>query len=139
MSSFQSSAVRCFANARVYSYSAENDRYTLHEGFVVEGERLASLDPNDAGAGVTRTDLGGATVLPAFADCHVHMTDTGYMLGARNFSAVRSYDEYAAAIAALPRERYVFGGNYDESTWVDGKTADAAPLERLFPDALAMV
>ena len=131
--------MRCFANARVYSYSAENDRYTLHGGLVVDGECLVSLDANDAGAGIMRTDLGGATVLPAFADCHVHVTDTGYMLGARNFSAARSYDEYAAAVAALPRERYVLGGNYDESTWVDGKTADAAPLERFFPNALAMV
>jgi len=126
-------------NARVYSYSAADDRYTLHEGLVVDGDRLVSLDASDAGAGVTQTDLGGATVLPAFADCHVHMTDTGYMLGARNFSAVHSYNEYATAVAGLPRERYIFGGNYDESTWADGKIADAAPLEKFFSEALAMV
>jgi len=131
--------VRCFANARVYSYSVEDDRYTLHDGFVVDGSHLASLDVNDAGAGITRVDLDGLTVLPAFADCHVHMTDTGYMLGARNFSTVRSYDGYTAAVAALPHERYVFGGNYDESAWIDGKTADAAPLERFLPDALAIL
>ncbi|MBV8726682.1 MAG: amidohydrolase family protein [Candidatus Eremiobacteraeota bacterium] len=138
MNSFRASP-RCFTNARVYSYSVETDRYTLCDALVVEAQRVVSLDANDAGVRTTRIDLGGCTVLPAFADCHVHITDTGYMLGPRNLSATRSYAEFAASIARLPRDRYVFGGNYDESDWNDGKLADAAPLERFFSDSFAMV
>ena len=76
-------------------------------------------------------DLGGATVLPAFADCHVHVTDTGYFLGARDLAGARSYDEFAAAVARVPSDGgCVLAGQYDESTWRDGAEADVRPLER---------
>ncbi|MBV9402680.1 MAG: amidohydrolase family protein, partial [Candidatus Eremiobacteraeota bacterium] len=103
------------------------------------GARIVSLDERDAAAGRTWVDLDGMTVVPAFADCHVHITDTGFMLGAHNLSAVRSYDQFAVRVGALPRGDFVFGGNYDESDWHDGKLADAAPLEHFFADSLAML
>lgn len=83
--------------------------------------------------------MQGATILPAFADCHVHLTDTGYFLGRRNLNGVRSYDEFATAIAHLPHEQFVFAGQYDESLWRDGRSADAAPVEHTFPDSYAML
>jgi predicted amidohydrolase YtcJ len=131
--------VRCFANAKAYSYDPKSGRYAAQSGIVVDRDRIVSLEPAQAGAGVDAIDLQGRAVLPAFADCHVHVTDTGYMLDERNLSAVRSYDDFAHAVAALRRERYVFAGNYDESSWQDGKLADSAPLERFFGDSLAMV
>jgi len=126
-------------NARVYSYDPQRKMYSRHQGLIIDGENIASLDPSDAGAGVEAVDLQGATVLPAFADCHVHLTDTGYFLEERNLNAVRSYDDFAAAVRRLRRETYVLAGQYDESAWCDGRTADAMPLERDFPDTLAML
>ncbi len=126
-------------NARVYRYDPQARSYSRHEGVVLESGRIASLDPGDAGAGVASIDVGGATILPAFADCHVHLTDTGYFTGARNFAAVRSYEEFAGAVRDLPRESYVLAGQYDESAWRDGRAADAAPLEREFSETFAML
>jgi hypothetical protein len=107
---------------------------------LVDGSRIRALDEEPAGVGVERVDLGGATVMPAFADCHVHLTDTGYFLGDRNLGGVRSYDEFAAAIGRLPSDGgLVFGGQYDETTWRDGGIADARPLERFWSGARALV
>ena len=106
---------------------------------MVERERFAALDA-DAGAGIETVDLGGATVVPAFSDCHVHLTDTGYTLGARDLGNVRDAQSFAARIAGLPRdEDLIYAANYDDARWDDGATATAAPLEREFPDRLAML
>jgi predicted amidohydrolase YtcJ len=131
--------MKVLRNARVYRYDPVHDTYSRHEGLVLDGERIVSLDPLEAGAGLESVDMKGATVLPAFADCHVHLTDTGYFLGERFLGNTRSYDDYAAAIARLPSDTFVFAGQYDESFWNDGRFADAAPLDRHFPDAFAMV
>jgi len=106
---------------------------------VIDGATIVSLDPATAGANVEAVDLKGATILPAFADCHVHLTDTGYFLDERDLSGVRSYDEFASAVTGLRPETYVLAGQYDESAWRDTRPADAAPLEREFPDAFAML
>ncbi|HEY5258485.1 MAG TPA: amidohydrolase family protein [Candidatus Baltobacteraceae bacterium] len=127
-------------DARVYRYDPTAALYTRHDALAIDGDRIVALDADAVGAGVVRISLGGATVLPAFADCHVHLTDTGYFLGTRNLGATRSYDDFAAAIARVPLENGIaFAGQYDESFWQDGGLADAAPLNRLHPDARAMV
>ncbi|MBV8749183.1 MAG: amidohydrolase family protein, partial [Candidatus Eremiobacteraeota bacterium] len=105
---------------------------------VVADGRVASLRPEDAGAGVAEIDLGGRAVYPAFADCHVHLTDTGLFLGPHHLADVRDAAEYARRIAALPRGGFVLAANYDESAWSDGGVATAAPLDANFPDAIAM-
>jgi len=126
-------------NARVYAYDPEQKRYSRHKGLILDGETIVSLDPDAAGAAVESIDLRGATILPAFADCHVHLTDTGHFLEERNLNGVRSYDEFAAAVARLARETYVLAGQYDESAWSDGRAADAAVLEHALPDMFAML
>jgi len=126
-------------NARAYRYDPKAHTYFRHDGIIVEGARIASLDPADAGAGVAAIDMGGATILPAFSDCHVHLTDTGYFTGVRNFGAVRSYEEFASAVRGLPRETYMLAGQYDESAWRDKRTADAAPLEGKLADMYVML
>ena len=131
--------MQVLTNARVYRYDASTRSYSRHGGLVLDEGRILSLEPNDAGAGVQTRDMGGATILPAFADCHVHLTDTGYFLNERFLGNVRSYEEFAQAVRRIPREQFVFAGQYDESFWRDGGTADAAPLERYFADALAML
>ncbi len=126
--------------ARFYRFDAKTRRFVRGEALIVDGGRILSLDARDAGVGVKRVDLGGAVVLPAFADCHVHLTEVGYFLGARDLSGAKSYDEFATAIERVPSESgIVFAGGFDESLWRDERTADARPLERFHAGARAML
>ena len=132
--------MRLLVNGRFYSFAEGSARFERRRTLLIDGARIAALDEEPSGIGVERIDMGGATVVPAFADCHVHLTDTGYFLGGRNLSGVRSYAEFERAVAQLPVEDDVaFGGQYDESTWTDGVLADAAPLERAHAGRRAMI
>jgi predicted amidohydrolase YtcJ len=132
--------VKLLANGRIYAFDEATRRFVRRETLLLDGCRIAALDENPTGVAVERIDLDGATVLPAFADCHVHLTDTGYFLGPRDLRPARSYEEYARAVERVPNEDgIVFGGQYDESTWRDGAVADAAPLERSHAGARAML
>jgi len=127
-------------NARVYAYDPVRKTYSRRDALVVDGTRIVSLGAREIGAGVERRDLGGATVLPAFADCHVHLTDTGYFLGERDLHGTRSYDAFFTQVAGLRRDDgVIFAGQYDESTWTDGRLADAVPLDSAHADARAML
>ena len=134
-------SVKLFVNARCYSFDSARRRFRAYDSLLLDDDlRIAALGERPVGAGVERMDLAGATLLPAFADCHVHLTDTGYFVGPRDLSGARTYDAYAVAVSRLPRDgAMVFGGQYDESTWHDGATADARPLERFHAGARAMV
>src|SRR5580698_11316770 len=100
-------------NGRIYSFDAATGRFVRHASLLVDGTQIVAVGQESAGVGAERIDLGGATVLPAFADCHVHLTDTGYFLGPRDFSGVRSYAEFADAVAGVPNDGgIVFAGQY---------------------------
>ncbi|MBC5800956.1 MAG: amidohydrolase family protein [Candidatus Eremiobacteraeota bacterium] len=130
--------MKLFVNCRAYAFDALSRTYTVQKALLVDGARFGGFDESLAGVGVERIDLEGACVVPAFADCHVHLTDTGYMAGARDLGRVRSAAEFEARIGALPRERFVVAGGYDESRWVDGASAGASPLDVHLPEAFAM-
>lgn len=132
--------MKVFHNGCIYSFEPATGRFERHESLAIEDGRILCLDEEPTGVGAERVDLHGATMLPAFADCHVHLTDTGFFLGARDLGGVRGYDEFVAAVARLPREAgTVLGGQYDESTWTDGATADALPLDRFHGGAHALI
>jgi predicted amidohydrolase YtcJ len=132
--------VKLLLNARFYSFDTATGQFVPYDSLLVDGTRIVALDETPRGAGVELVDLDGATVFPAFADCHVHLTDTGYFLGARDLGAARSYDEFVRAVERIPNEGgIVFGGQYDESRWRDGGVADAAPLERFAGGARALL
>ncbi len=127
-------------NGSVYGYDRDVARYVRHDTLVVDGDTVRSLRFDDVGAGIERIDLDGRFVFPAFADAHVHLTDTGRVIGVRDLSAVRSYDAFAEAIARLPRgQAFLVAGKYDDARWVDGREADARPLVASFADARALI
>lgn len=127
-----------FINCRAYAFDPVARSYRRCDGFVIDGGRFVTLDAASAGATVDVVDLAGATVVPAFADCHLHLTDTGYTVGARDLRDVRDASDFAERVATLPDERLIYASNYDDATWPDG-VANAAPLERAFPDRFAML
>lgn len=131
--------MKVLRNARVYCYDPSSKTYSRHEGVVLDGNRILALEAAQAGAGIESIDMQGATIVPAFADCHVHLTDTGYFLDERFLGGARSYEEFDRAVARVPRSEYVLAGQYDESFWADGKSADAGPLESHHGGAYAMI
>lgn len=133
--------MRVLDRGRIYRFDATTRAFVRHEALAIDDAgRVLSLDARAIGGGVERVDLGGATVLPAFADCHVHLTDAGYFLGARDLSSARTYEEFARAVSAVPCEgRIALAGQYDDARWLDGSSADARPLERFHPNARAML
>jgi predicted amidohydrolase YtcJ len=131
--------VRLFHNARVYSFDASSRRFVRSRSLAVLDDSIAAIDAEPSGTDVERIDLAGATVLPALADCHVHLAGYGYLSGERDLSGVRSIDALHAAVEHLPvRDGIVMAGRYDDATWPDG-AASAEPLERFHADRIAML
>ena len=122
----------------IRSFDPHSGSWIAAQALVVDGGRIASTDPRDAGTGVTRIDLDGRSLYPAFADCHVHLTDTGLFLDVHDLSEVRDAGAFARAIAALPRAPFVLAGNYDDARWTDGAAAGAAPLDTCHGESIAM-
>ena len=131
--------MKAWVNGPVYTFDPATGGYRAADALVMDGDRIVSTDATQIGAGIARIDLDGRAVYPAFADCHVHLTDTGYYLDERNLSEARSYADFAARVRALVPERFVIAGNYDESRWHDGRLADAAPLGGALEESYAML
>lgn len=85
------------------------------EWLVVGGDAIAGLGNGEPPRTDRVVDLGGATLVPAFRDAHVHLPATGlYELG-MNFRGERSADSILDAF----RERatgdgLLFGGNFED-------------------------
>jgi hypothetical protein len=133
--------VKLLLNARFYSFDTATGQFVPYDSLLLDDDgRIAALDETPRGVGVELVDLEGGVVFPAFADCHVHLTDTGYFLGTRDLARTRSYDDFARAVERIPEENgIVLGGQYDESTWRDARVADSAPLERFHGGARALL
>jgi predicted amidohydrolase YtcJ len=131
--------VRLFHNARVYSFDTQSRSFTRSENVVIDRHRIVSVGEEPAGVGAQRVDLGGAVILPALADCHVHLAGSGYLSGTRDLSRVRSNRGLQEAVERLPVDGgIVVGGRYDDALWPDG-AADATALERFHSDRIAML
>ncbi|MDE2482759.1 MAG: amidohydrolase family protein [bacterium] len=129
-----------FENVRAYRYDAASRRFVAHRSVLVDGESIVALDTEPTGVGVDRIDGDGATLVPAFADCHVHLAEAGYYAGPRSLAAVRSYAEFDAAVARAPRDGdMLYAGGYDDALWHDAARADARPLERHHADTYALL
>jgi predicted amidohydrolase YtcJ len=105
--------------------------------FAVEDGLVGWIGPDGAvgvGAGAPETvDLGGAMVLPAFTDAHVHVTETGVLLDGLDLSGVRSVTALLDLVAAAARERpgrAVLGHGWDELRLAEGRPPTRAELDR---------
>jgi hypothetical protein len=131
--------VKLLVNCRAYAFEPRSRTYARRDALGIEGTRICGFDAAQFGGGIERIDLGGATLVPAFADCHVHFTESGYTVGTRDLRDAASYAEFGRRIATLePEGDYVLAGNFDDASWSDGK-ADAVPLERWHGARLALL
>ncbi|HZO95209.1 MAG TPA: amidohydrolase family protein [Candidatus Baltobacteraceae bacterium] len=126
------------SGGRVYGFDPHAARWACGDALVVRDGHVVSLRITDADAGTPHIPLDGRAVYPAFADCHVHLTDTGLFLGPADLSGVRDAAGFERAVAALPYAGVVLAGNYDDSAWPHGERASAAPLEREHAGSIAM-
>lgn len=125
---------------RIYVYDAARASFVRHSSLLVDTTRVVALDEEPHGVPLERVDLKGATAVPGFIDCHVHLAEAGYYAGPRSLAAVRDYPAFERAIARAPRDGdLLYVGQYDDALWRDGRTADALPLERHHADAYAML
>ncbi|CAN5794270.1 amidohydrolase [soil metagenome] len=101
--------------ARVHTHGyPETGEWLLVDGRHVQ--RVGVGEPPDAHRVV---DVAGATIVPGFIDCHVHLTATGLSLTNGDVEAARS----AADLLEAARRRSSHGAGalflmgFDESTW----------------------
>ena len=101
---------------------------------VLVGSVLGHVGPAGSAPAVDRVvDLGGALVLPAFVDGHVHVTDAGLALTGLDLSTVRSKTQLLDAVAARTKQlhgRPVLGHGWDESSWEERSVPTASELDR---------
>src|SRR5579863_5621637 len=99
------------SNARVYTFDPGARSYQRRNGLTIDGSRIAA-GRGPVGTGTRRVDLAGATVVPAFSDCHVHVTDTGLLAGDRDLTDVRDAASFARRVGALVAESgFLYAGN----------------------------
>lgn len=125
-------------NGPIRTFDPGTGGWTRHDALVIEAGTIVGTQASALGAGIRRIDLDGRALYPAFADCHVHLTDTGLFSDDRDLSDVRDGATYALRLERLPPAAFVLAGNYDDACWSDGGIARAAPLDAAFPDAIAM-
>lgn len=117
------------------------ERGERHSAILVRNGKIHALGTDEQiaaaakEAGITPRDAGGATILPAFFDCHVHIMITG-----ENASGVDLFDckDIAGVISLLQEEekrlpagRWVFGKRLDESRLKEGRPPVMAELDAI--------
>ncbi len=129
-----------FENARAYAYRHDERRFVRYGSVLVDDGAIVALDARIQGVSVERIDAQGATLLPAFTDCHVHLAEAGSYADTRSLAAVRSYAQFDVAVAHAPRDgEMLYAGQFDDALWSDGARADARPLERHHAETIAML
>lgn len=111
---------------------------TAFDSFVVDDGRFVetgcALNTKPAYAGLDRVDLGAATVLPAFADAHVHFMQTGLTLMGCCFDRCRSLQDIFDTLSAFVHNDghdWIFGWNIDETQLKEGRLPTIAELDRV--------
>ncbi len=122
-----------FSGRNLPDYSRE-DFNTMHvvDGFIVQtGMQL----PCQGGETIS-VDLGGATVFAAFADAHVHFTQTGItLLGCRLENARSLADILDMVSSATKKNNFVLGWNMQETRLAEKRLPTLAELDRTGKDA----
>ncbi|HEV2284218.1 MAG TPA: amidohydrolase [bacterium] len=123
-----------FENAVLHTGDPRTPRAT---GFVARGEWIVAVgeraDLRDAFPHARRADLGGATVLPAFTDSHIHLAAVGLAMRSVDLSGARSLRDAVAAVAAAARTAtagaWLRGRGWDKNLWPEDRFPGRADLD----------
>lgn len=114
------------------AFVIENAKLLLPEGRISrgslawKGERIVAIGSGEEvsrriGQKARRIALEGALVLPGIWDCHTHMVYGAVEESRVKLRHVKSKEEFRAAIRRWiethPREKWIVGGGWDESSW----------------------
>jgi len=114
---------------------------TSFDSMIVTGGFVSAIDFGlekvPAPLGVQRMDLGGMTLLPAFADAHVHFLQTGFtFLGCRleTASCLEDVFEVIRTHAARSNDEWILGWNLDETLLDEGRLPTVKELDAAIPN-----
>lgn len=105
------------------------DSMLIHDGMIVKtGFQLSAHQD------MIRVDLKGATVLAAFADAHVHMTQTGIALSGVGLEAATSIDSVLKLLAKeAGSSEYVLGWGLQETRLKERRLPTTIELDHACP------
>lgn len=112
------------------------DAMAVEGGRIVAVGRAAELAPF-VDRGFVRTDMGGATVLPGFIDCHSHLLLTGIMDLGMDLSVAETLgdvlDMVADAVRNAPFGAMVYGFRLEELDLAERRMPTKAELDAVAP------
>lgn len=122
-----------------------SERLVLHHvadglDLAIEGGRIVERRPGidtEHRDGTESMDVGGAHVLPAFVDAHVHTVRTGFALTGLDLvgtpSLTGALDALGAHATAQPDAGVLVGQGWDETGWPERRPPTGAELDRAAP------
>ncbi|MGB6182635.1 MAG: amidohydrolase family protein, partial [Rhodococcus sp. (in: high G+C Gram-positive bacteria)] len=128
-------STQLLVGGRIYSsFAPDATAMAVTDGTVVwvgEDRPGIALHP-----GAEIVQLDGTFVAPAFVDTHVHTTATGLALIGLDLSSARSLAECLEAVSAYAAKEtgaLVWGQNWDESGWPEGRGPTTSELDAAAP------
>ena len=111
------------------------------ETVAVTGDRITCVGTETecpAGRETTILDLTGHTVVPGFADSHLHLRGVGFREMELNLEGARSLDEMLAALAGRVESAqpgaWITGRGWIEAQWTPPAFPTAADLDEVSPE-----
>jgi predicted amidohydrolase YtcJ len=121
-------------------FAADAAPAPARQAVAVGGGRILAVGPaarNLAGPLTERVDLAGRLLAPGFQDSHIHAVFGGLELGRCDLTALRTADEYLAAVGeyarAHPDREWITGGGWSLESFPGGLPT-AAALDAVVPD-----
>lgn len=108
------------------------------EWLVVDDGRIEAIGSGNAPSADHAVDLGGATLLPAFCDGHVHLPATGLFASGMDLRGLTSADEILARVKARAESGsgILFGGNFEDP---DDRSLTRRDLDRVVGSRRALL
>ena len=136
----QSPADLILRNGRIYTV---DDAKPVATAVVVRGDRIVFVGSdleaaNYAGRSTKIVDLHGNTVLPGFADAHIHVLGVGQALRNVDLVGVKTFEEVVARVVARSKDmkpgEWILGRGWDQNLFPSREFPTHELLSRALPD-----
>ncbi len=136
-----------FVNGNVITFDPHKPRseaIAIRDGTIIgvgNNEETLSVAGNDANV----IDLHGKTLLPGFADSHVHLIEYGLMLSATilDVREARSIDEIKEMVrkraGETPRRNWIVGHGWETTLLAEGRPPNRWDLDEVAPNNPVMI